>query len=95
MVLVACATSASFTQTDAVRVAQAEVARHGYSIPKHWRTVVVASSANFEFQPPYPVYLVRFQSRHSERSTVFKVVVNPASHKAEDFTDMRTLEPSH
>ena len=95
MVLGACATAAPFTQTDVVRVARDEVARHGHSIPAHWHTVVVASSADFEFQPPYSVYLVRFQSGRSERSTVFKVVVNPASHRAEDFTDMRTLEPSH
>ena len=95
MALGACATAPPFTQADVVRVAKDEVVRHGHSIPNNWVVVVVRSNADFEFQPSYPVYIVRFQRDRSERSTVFQVVVNPASHKAENFTDMRTVIPLH
>ena len=91
----ACASERHFTKRDAVRVAEAEVIRRGYSIPQHWRRVVVDRWVDFELSRSYPVYLVRFQRDSSERSTVFKVVVNPTSHKAEDFTDMRMSVPLH
>ena len=95
MALGACATAPPFTQADVVRVAKDEVVRHGHSIPNNWVVVVVRSNADFEFQPSYGVYIVCFQRDRSERSTVFQVVVNPASHKAENFTDMRTVIPLH
>ena len=93
MALGACATL--FTRADIVRVAKDEVVRHGHSIPDNWVVVVVPGNADVEFQPSYPVYVVRFQRNRSERSTVFQVVVNPGSGKAEDFTDMRTVIPLH
>jgi hypothetical protein len=93
LVLGACATP--FTRADIVRVAKDEVVRHGHSIPDSWVVVVVPGNVDLEFQPSYPVYVVRFQRNRSERSTVFQVVVNLASHKAEDFTDMRTVIPLH
>ena len=95
LVLGACAASPPFTRADIVRVAKDEVKNHGHSIPNNWFVVVVASNADFEFQPSYPVYIVRFRRGRSERSTVFEVLVNPASHKAEDFTDMRTVIRLH
>ena len=91
----ACASAPPFSEQDAVRVARVEVARHGYTVPPQWHAIVVSRNVDIEFEKSYPVYLVRFQRGRSERSTVFKVVVNPVSHKAEDFTDMRTIEPSH
>ena len=90
-----CASAPPFTEQDAVQVAKSEVARHGYTVPRQWHAVVVPRNVDIEFEKSYPVYLVRFQRGPSERSTVFKVVVNLASHKAEDFTDMRTIEPLH
>jgi hypothetical protein len=91
----ACASTPPFTEQDAVKVAKAEVAKHGYTIPRQWQVVVVPRNVDVEFRESYPVLLVRFQRGPSERSTVFKVVVNPASNKAEDFTDMRMIEPLH
>jgi hypothetical protein len=93
LALGACATL--FTRADILRVAKDEVVRHGHSIPDNWVVVVVPGNVDLEFQPSYPVYVVRFQHNRSERSTVFQVVVNPASGKAEDFTDMSTVIPLH
>jgi hypothetical protein len=47
-----------------------------------------------ECRPPYLVYLVRFQQHAAERSTEFKVVVNPITGRVEDFSDIRDAVPT-
>ncbi len=91
----ACAVAGPFTTQDAAKIAEAEVARHGYTIPETWHVVVVPGNVDIEFQRSYPIYVVRFQRSRSERSTVFEVNVNPATRKAEDFIDLRTVKPLH
>jgi hypothetical protein len=89
----ACAAARPFTTQDAAKIAEAEVARRGCAIPQTWHVVVVPGNVDIEFQRSYPIYIVRFQRSHSERSTVFEVNVNPATRKAEDFIDLRTVKP--
>ena len=90
LVACACAAARPFSREDAAKIAEAEVARHGYTIPQTWHTVVVPGNVDIEFERSYPIYIVRFQRSRSQRSTVFEVNVNPATRRAEDFVDHRT-----
>jgi hypothetical protein len=95
LIACACAAARPFTKQDAAKIARAELAQHGYTIPETWYIVVVPGNVDIEFQRSYPIYIVRFQRSRSERSTVFEVNVNHATRKAEDFVDHRTGIATH
>ena len=78
----------------AVSVVRDYIARHRLTLPRKYVIEAEDSLEEYEFRPPRLLYAVAVKVPHgSKQEELYRWVVDPRSWRAEDFTDMRTLEP--
>jgi hypothetical protein len=85
-ILVAACTSSHFTRADAERIARAEVAKHGHSVPYNWHTRVEFGYHPHE-RPKRPTAVVHFQRGPATSAKAFEVAIDVNTRKVIHFLD--------